>query len=51
MCLFTWTWAAVAVAVLGTCVEDEALGGLMSSRLNSDLDVLALDHQCQCWNG
>ena len=29
MCLFTWTWA-VAVAVLRTCVEDEALGGLMS---------------------
>ena len=38
----------VAVAVLRTCVEDEALGGLMSSRLNSDLP---LDQQCQCWNG
>lgn len=34
----------MAVAVLRTCVENEALGGLMSSRLNSDLDldVLAL---------
>jgi len=34
-----WTWA-VAVAVLRTCVE-EALGGLMSPRLITDLDVWA----------
>ena len=40
----------LSVAVLRTCVEDEALGGLMSPRLNSDLDSWPLDHQCQCWN-
>ena len=40
MCLFTWA-SAVAIAVLRTCVEDEALGGLMSLRVNLDLDVLA----------
>ena len=27
--------------MLRTCVENEALGGLMPPRLNSDLDVLA----------
>ena len=54
MFLLGWTWArfglshsspaktlAAAVAVLRTCVEDEALGGLMSPRLITDLDVLA----------
>ena len=53
MFLLGWTWArfglshsspaktlAAAVAVLRTCVEDEALGGLMSPRLITDLDVL-----------
>ena len=32
---------AAAVAVLRACVEEEALGGLMSPRLITDLDVLA----------
>ena len=54
MFLLGWTWArfglshsspaktlAAAVTVLRTCVEDEALGGLMSPRLITDLDVLA----------
>ena len=31
----------MAVAVLRTCVKDEALGGLMPSRLNSNSDVFA----------
>ena len=54
MFLLGWTWArfglstsspaktlAAAVAVLRTCVEDAALGGLISPRLIIDLDVLA----------
>ena len=32
----------LSVAVLRTCVEDKALGGLMSPRLNSDLDFWRL---------
>ena len=32
----------MAVAVLSTCVEDEAEGGFISPRLITDLDVLAL---------